>query len=184
MHIPTLREDPAEAGAPSPRLLLRAGYLRQLMAGHYSLLPLAVRVRLKVIGIIREEMNRIGAQEILMPVMHPAELWQRSGRWEIKGDEMFRLKDRKGAELALGMTHEEVVTSLSAELNSYRQLPQSWYQFQTKMRDEPRPKAGLMRTREFTMKDSYSFDLDAEGLDKSFDAHRTAYIRAFKRLGI
>jgi len=184
MHIPTLRDDPAEAGAPSHRLLLRAGYIRQLMAGHYSLLPLAVRVRLKVIGIIREEMNRIGAQEILMPVMHPAELWQRSGRWDVMGDEMFRLKDRKGAALALGMTHEEVVTSLAAELNSYRQLPQSWYQFQTKMRDEPRPKAGLMRTREFTMKDSYSFDLDAEGLDKSFDAHRTAYIRAFKRLGI
>jgi prolyl-tRNA synthetase len=184
MHIPTLRDDPAEAGAPSHRLLLRAGYIRQLMAGHYSLLPLAVRVRLKVIGVIREEMNRIGAQEILMPVMHPAELWQRSGRWEVMGDEMFRLKDRKGAALALGMTHEEVVTSLAAELSSYRQLPQSWYQFQTKMRDEPRPKAGLMRTREFTMKDSYSFDLDAAGLDKSFDAHRTAYIRAFKRLGI
>ncbi|HEY6496792.1 MAG TPA: proline--tRNA ligase [Trebonia sp.] len=184
MHIPTLRDDPAEAGAPSHRLLLRAGYVRQLMAGHYSLLPLAVRVRLKVIGIIREEMNRIGAQEILMPVMHPAELWQRSGRWDVMGDEMFRLKDRKGAALALGMTHEEVVTSLAAELSSYRQLPQSWYQFQTKMRDEPRPKAGLMRTREFTMKDSYSFDLDAEGLDRSFDAHRSAYIRAFKRLGI
>jgi prolyl-tRNA synthetase len=184
MHIPTLREDPAEAGAPSHRLLLRAGYIRQLMAGHYSLLPLAVRVRLKVIGIIREEMNRIGAQEILMPVMHPAELWQRSGRWEIMGDEMFRLKDRKGAALALGMTHEEVVTSLSAELNSYRELPQMWYQFQTKLRDEPRPKAGLMRTREFTMKDSYSFDLDAAGLDKSFDAHRDAYLRAFARIGI
>jgi prolyl-tRNA synthetase len=184
MHIPTLREDPAEAGAPSHRLLLRAGYIRQLMAGHYSLLPLGVRVRLKVIGIIREEMNRIGAQEILMPVMHPAELWQRSGRWELMGDEMFRLKDRKGAELALGMTHEEVVTSLSAELNSYRELPQMWYQFQTKLRDEPRPKAGLMRTREFTMKDSYSFDLDAAGLDKSFDAHRTAYLRAFERIGI
>jgi prolyl-tRNA synthetase len=184
MHIPTLRDDPAEAGAPSHRLLLRGGYIRQLMAGHYSLLPLAVRVRLKVIGIIREEMNRIGAQEILMPVMHPAELWQRSGRWEVMGDEMFRLKDRKGGALALGMTHEEVVTSLAVELSSYRQLPQSWYQFQTKMRDEPRPKAGLMRTREFTMKDSYSFDLDAEGLDASFDAHRTAYIRAFKRLGI
>src|ERR1700742_1453199 len=184
MHIPTLREDPAEAGAPSHRLLLRAGYVRQLMAGHYSLLPLGVRVRLKVIGIIREEMNRIGAQEILMPVMHPAELWQRSGRWDVMGDEMFRLKDRKGAALALGMTHEEVVTSLAAELSSYRQLPQSWYQFQTKMRDEPRPKAGLMRTREFTMKDSYSFDLDAAGLDASFDAHHAAYARAFTRMGI
>ena len=184
MHIPTLRDDPAEAGAPSHRLLLRAGYIRQLMAGHYSLLPLAVRVRLKVIGIIREELNRIGAQEILMPVMHPAELWQLSGRWQLMGDEMFRLKDRKGAQLALGMTHEEIVTSLAAELSSYRDLPQMWYQFQTKLRDEPRPKAGLMRTREFTMKDSYSFDLDAAGLDKSFDAHHAAYSRAFTRIGI
>ena len=184
MHIPTLREDPAEAGAPSHRLLLRAGYIRQLMAGHYSLLPMAVRVRLKVIGIIREEMNRIGAQEILMPVMHPAEIWHRSGRWDVMGDEMFRLRDRKGAELALGMTHEEIVSSLATELNSYRELPQSWYQFQTKLRDEPRPKAGLMRTREFTMKDSYSFDLDAEGLDNSFNAHREAYLRAFERMGI
>src|SRR5580698_2353130 len=168
MHIPTLREDPGEAGAPSHRLLLRAGYIRQLM----------------VIGIIREEMNRIGAQEILMPVMHPAELWQRSGRWEIMGDEMFRLKDRKGAALALGMTHEEIVTSLAAELNSYRGLPQMWYQFQTKLRDEPRPKAGLMRTREFTMKDSYSFDLGWDELDVSFNRHREAYQRSFERLGI
>jgi prolyl-tRNA synthetase len=184
MHIPTLRDDPAEAGAPSHRLLLRAGYVRQLMAGHYSLLPLAVRVRLKVIGIIRDEMNKIGAQEILMPVMHPAEVWLRSGRWEVMGDEMFRLKDRKGADMALGMTHEEIVSTLATELNSYRELPQSWYQFQTKMRDEPRPKAGLMRTREFTMKDSYSFDLDADGLDKSFEAHHRAYARAFERMGI
>ncbi len=184
MHIPTLRDDPAEAGAPSHRLLLRAGYVRQLMAGHYSLLPLAVRVRLKVIGIIRDEMNKIGAQEILMPIMHPAEVWLRSGRWEVMGDEMFRLKDRKGADMALGMTHEEIVSTLATELNSYRELPQSWYQFQTKMRDEPRPKAGLMRTREFTMKDSYSFDLDAEGLDRSFEAHHQAYARAFERMGI
>jgi len=184
MHIPTLREDPADAGAPSHRLLLRAGYIRQLMAGHYSLLPLAVRVRLKVIGVIREEMNRIGAQEILMPVLHPAEAWQRSGRWESIGEEMFRLRDRKGADLALGMTHEEIVATLATELSSYRGLPQMWYQFQTKLRDEARPKAGLMRTREFTMKDSYSFDLDAAGLDKSFDLHRGAYIRAFERLGI
>jgi prolyl-tRNA synthetase len=184
MHIPTLRDDPAEAGAPSHRLLLRAGYIRQLMAGHYSLLPLAVRVRLKVIAIIREEMNRIGAQEFLMPVMHPAEVWQRSGRWELMGEEMFRLQDRKSADLALGMTHEEVVSTLATELNSYKELPQMWYQFQTKLRDEPRPKAGLMRTREFTMKDSYSFDLDAAGLDRSFDAHHAAYTRAFTRLGI
>jgi prolyl-tRNA synthetase len=184
MHIPTLREDPAEAGAPSHRLLLRAGYIRQLMAGHYSLLPLAQRVRLKVIAIIREEMDRIGAQEILMPVMHPAEAWTRSGRWDVMGEEMFRLRDRKGADLALGMTHEEIIATLATELNSYRELPQMWYQFQTKLRDEPRPKAGLMRTREFTMKDSYSFDLDAEGLDRSFGLHREAYIRAFSRLGI
>jgi prolyl-tRNA synthetase len=184
MHIPTLRDDPAEAGAPSHRLLLRGGYVRQLMAGHYSLLPLAVRVRLKVIGIIRDEMNKIGAQEILMPIMHPADVWQRSGRWEVMGDEMFRLRDRRGADMALGMTHEEIVSTLATELNSYRELPQSWYQFQTKMRDEPRPKAGLMRTREFTMKDSYSFDLDAEGLDRSFEAHHRAYARAFERMGI
>jgi prolyl-tRNA synthetase len=184
MYIPTLRDDPADAGAPSHRLLLRGGYIRQLMAGHYSLLPLAQRVRLKVIQIIREEMNGIGAQEILMPVMHPAELWQTSGRWEVMGDEMFRLKDRKGSDLALGMTHEEIVSTLATELDSYRQLPQLWYQFQTKLRDEPRPKAGLMRTREFTMKDSYSFDLGADGLDVSFRAHRDAYARAFDRLGI
>ena len=184
MHIPTLREDPAEAGAPSHRLLLRAGYIRQLMAGHYTLLPLAVRVRLKVIGIIREEMNRIGAQEILMPVMHPADPWLRSGRWKLMGEAMFRLKDRRGADMALGMTHEEIVATLAGELSSYRELPQMWYQFQTKLRDEARPKAGLMRTREFTMKDSYSFDLDAAGLDKSFDAHHRAYARAIERLGI
>ena len=184
MHIPTLRDDPADAGAPSHRLLLRAGYIRQLMAGHYSLLPLGQRVRLKVIGIIREEMDRIGAQEILMPVMHPAELWQRSGRWELMGDELFKLKDRKGAGFVLGMTHEEVVSTLATEMDSYRELPQMWYQIQTKMRDEPRPKAGLMRTREFTMKDSYSFDLDAAGLDASFRAHRDAYVRIFERLSI
>jgi prolyl-tRNA synthetase len=184
MHIPTLRDDPADAGAPSHRLLLRAGYVRQLMAGHYSLLPLGQRVRLKVIDIIREEMNRIGAQEILMPVMHPAELWLRSGRSEVMGEEMFRLRDRKGAEMVLGMTHEEVVSTLASELSSYRELPQAWYQFQTKLRDEPRPKAGLMRTREFTMKDSYTFDLGPDGLDVAFLAHKGAYARIFERLGI
>jgi prolyl-tRNA synthetase len=184
MHIPTLRDDPADAGAPSHRLLLRGGYIRQLMAGHYSLLPLGQRVRLKVIDIIREEMNRIGDQEILMPVMHPAEIWQRSGRWELMGDEMFRLRDRKGADLALGMTHEEIVSTLATELSSYRELPQAWYQFQTKLRDEPRPKAGLMRTREFTMKDAYTFDLGPDELDVSFRAHHAAYVRIFERLGI
>jgi prolyl-tRNA synthetase len=184
MHIPTLRDDPADAGAPSHRLLLRAGYIRQLMAGHYSLLPLGQRVRLKVIEIIRKEMNAAGAQELLMPVMHPAELWQTSGRWDLMGDEMFRLKDRRGADLALGMTHEEIIATLATELDSYRELPQMWYQIQTKLRDEPRPKAGLMRTREFTMKDSYSFDLGPDGLDVSFNAHRDAYARIFERLSI
>src|SRR5215468_10697281 len=184
MHIPTLREDPAEAKAPSHRLLLRAGYIRQLMAGHYSLLPLAVRVRAKVIEIIRQEMDRIGAQEVLLPVMHPAEIWQRSGRWELMGEEMFRLKDRRGADLALGMTHEEIFAVLAQELNSHKQLPQAWYQFQTKLRDEPRPRAGLLRVREFTMKDSYTFDLDAAGLDAAFDRHYAAYLRIFERLSI
>ncbi|MYS82193.1 proline--tRNA ligase [Embleya scabrispora] len=184
LYVPTLRQDPADADAVSHRLLVRAGYIRQLMAGHYSLLPLAVRVRAKVVAIIREEMNRIGSQEMILPTMHPAEIWQKSGRWEVMGDEMFRLKDRKGSDLALGMTHEEIFTTLAHELSSYRDLPQTWYQFQTKFRDEPRPKSGLIRVREFTMKDSYSFDLDAEGLDRSFEAHRQAYVRIFQRLGI
>ena len=184
MFIPTLREDPADAGAPSHRLLLRGGYMRQLMAGHYSLLPLAVRVRAKVIEIIRQEMNQIGAQEVLLPDMHPAEIWERSGRWETMGEEMFRLTDRKGARLALAMTHEEIFAVLATELNSHKQLPQAWYQFQTKFRDEPRPRAGLIRTREFTMKDSYSFDLDRVGLDAAFDRHHAAYLRIFERLGL
>ncbi|MFD7729274.1 proline--tRNA ligase [Kitasatospora phosalacinea] len=168
----------------SHRLLVRAGFVRQLMAGHYSLLPLAVRVRGKIIDVVREEMTRIGSQEWILPALHPAEIWQRSGRWEVMGDEMFRLKDRKGTDLALGMTHEEIFTTLAQELSSYRQLPQMWYQFQTKFRDEPRPKSGLLRVREFTMKDSYSFDADQAGLDRSFDLHHEAYTRVFARLGI
>ena len=184
LHIPTLREDPADADAASHRLLVRAGFIRQLMAGHYSLLPLGMRVRAKVINVIREEMNRIGAQEFLMPCLQPAQLWEKSGRLAVMGEEMFRLKDRKGAEVVLGMTHEEIFAHLAEELSSYRELPQSWYQFQTKFRDEPRPKSGLLRVREFTMKDSYSFDLDSDGLDKSFDAHYQAYTRIFERLGI
>jgi prolyl-tRNA synthetase len=183
-YVPTLRQDPADAEAASHRLLVRAGFIRQLMAGHYMLLPLAVRVRARIIGVVREEMDRIGAQECLLPAMHPAEVWQRSGRWEAMGEELFRVRDRKGAEVALGMTHEEVFTTLALELRSYRDLPQIWYQFQTKFRDEPRPKGGLLRVREFTMKDSYSFDLDAEGLDRSFELHRQAYARSFERLGI
>jgi prolyl-tRNA synthetase family II len=184
LHIPTLREDPADADAASHRLLLRAGFIRQLMAGHYSLLPLGNLVRLKVTAVIREEMNRIGAQEFLMPSMHPRQLWERSGRVAVMGDELFRLKDRKGADLVLAMTHEEAVTTLAGELSSYRQLPQSWYHIQIKFRDEPRPRSGLIRVREFTMKDSYSFDLDQAGLDASFEAHRRAYERIFARLGI
>jgi prolyl-tRNA synthetase len=184
LYIPTLREDPAEADARSHGLLLRAGFIRQLMAGHYTLLPLATRVRAKVIAIIREEMNAIGSQEFLLPTMHPAEIWQRTGRWDLMGELLFRLRDRKGADMALGVTHEEIFTTVASELSSYRQLPQMWYQFQTKYRDEPRPKSGLMRTREFTMKDSYSFDLTPEGLDRSFDAHQAAYQRIFERLSI
>jgi prolyl-tRNA synthetase len=183
LHIPTLREDPADAEVASHRLLLRAGFIRQLMAGHYSMLPLGMRVRAKIIDIIREEMNAIGAQEFLLPAMHPAEIWERSGRLGTV-DVMFRLKDRKGADMVLGFTHEEIFTTVAAELASYRELPQFWYQFQTKFRDEARPKSGLLRVREFTMKDSYSFDLDEAGLDKSFDTHRGAYERIFARLGI
>ena len=184
MHIPTLREDPADAGAPSHRLLVRAGYIRQLHAGHYSLLPLAVRVRAKVIDIIREEMNRIGAQELLVPTMHPKEVWERSGRTETMADVMFMLTDHKGGENVLAVTNEEIFTLLAQELNSHKQLPQSWYQFQTKFRDEARPRAGLLRVREFTMKDSYSFDLEPAGLDVSFDKHRTAYLEIFARLSL
>src|SRR5271165_2871506 len=184
LHIPTLRDDPADADAASHRLLLRAGFIRQLMAGHYSLLPLGMRVRAKIIAIIRDEMSQIGGQEFLLPAMHPAQIWEKSGRLAIIGEEMFRLKDRKGADLVLGFTHEEIFTTLALELSSYRQLPQFWYQFQVKFRDEPRPKSGLIRVREFTMKDSYSFDIDEAGLDRSFDMHRAAYERIFARLGI
>ncbi len=184
LHIPTLRDDPADADAASHRLLLRAGFIRQLMAGHYSLLPLGIRVRAKVMRIIREEMNRIGGQEFLLPCMQPAHIWEKSGRLEVMGEEMFRLRDRRGAEVVLGMTHEEIFATLALEFASYRELPQFWYQFQTKFRDEPRPKSGLLRVREFTMKDSYSFDVDEAGLDVSFDAHKAAYERIFARLGI
>src|SRR5271166_6514918 len=184
LHIPTLREDPADADAASHRLLLRAGFIRQLMAGHYSLLPLGIRVRAKVIQIIREEMNAIGGQEFLLPSMQPVQIWEKSGRVAVMGEEMFKLKDRRGAEVVLGMTHEEIFATLALELASYRQLPQFWYQFQTKFRDEPRPKSGLLRVREFTMKDSYSFDVDEAGLDASFELHRAAYTTIFARLGI
>lgn len=185
MFIPTLREDPADAEVTSHRLLVRAGYIRQLTAGVYSLLPLAARTRLKVMEIIREEMNRVGAQEFFLPAIHPAEIWKESGRWEVMGDNMFRLHDRKNAEMVLGMTHEEVVTSIVRNsISSYRQLPQVWYQIQTKFRDEARPKSGLLRVREFTMKDAYSFDVDRAGLDKAFQDQHDAYVKIFTRCGL
>lgn len=183
--IPTLRDDPAQAEAVSHRLLQRAGCIRQLTAGVYSLLPLAQRVRLKIMEIIRDEMEQIGAQEFLLPALTPAEIWQESGRWDALDEIMFRLKDRRGSQMALGLTHEEVFTVIArADLNSYRQLPQIWYQMQTKFRDEARPKSGLLRVREFTMKDSYSFDLDTEGLDLAFEKHRAAYANIFTRCSV
>ena len=184
LFIPTLRDAPAEADAVSHRLLVRGGFMRQLQSGHYSMLPLGWKVHQKVGEVIRQEMDGIGAQEFLLPAMHPASVWQASGRWESMGDEMFRLTDRKGADLALGMTHEEVFAGIAGELNSYRDLPQLWYQIQWKFRDEPRPKSGLLRVREFAMKDSYSFDLDDAGLDRSFDLHHDAYLRIFRRLDL
>ena len=182
--IPTLRDEPQGAEAVSHQLLLRAGFARQLMAGVYSLLPLGFRVTQKITNIIRSEMNDIGGQEFKLPAMHPREIWERSGRWEGMGSELFRLKDRRGSDIALGMTHEEIFTSVAAELRSYKQLPQIFYQFQTKFRDEARPKSGLLRVREFTMKDSYSMDLDQAGLDSAFDRHLEAYRRIFKRIGL
>src|SRR5438067_9186788 len=183
--VPTLKEVPADAVVASHQLLVRAGYIRQLLAGVYSILPLGQRSILKIADIVREEMNAIGAQEFLLPALNPRELWEESGRWTVMGENMFRLKDRKGADLCLAMTHEEVFTAIArAELRSYRQLPQTWYQLQTKFRDEPRPKSGLLRVRQFTMKDSYSFDVSREGLDESFEHHRQAYVKIFGRCGL
>ena len=183
--IPTLREAPAEAEVPSHILLLRGGYVRQLASGIYSFLPLAQRVMLKITRIIRDELDRMGAQEFALPALHPAEIWQESGRWEAMGPNMFRLEDRSGRDMCLGMTHEEVFASIARnELRSYRQLPQVWYQVQTKFRDEPRPKSGLLRVRQFTMKDSYSFDVDWEGLDRSYRKHYDLYCRIYDRCGL
>ena len=185
LFIPTLREAPADAEVASHKFLLRAGYVRQLGAGIYSYLFLAQRSMGKITAIVREEMDRIGAQEFLLPALLPSDLWRESGRWTTMGDNMFRLKDRKGAELCLGMTHEEIMTGIArSELRSYKQLPQIWYQIQTKFRDEPRPKSGLLRVRTFLMKDSYSFDLDAAGLDRSYDLHDAAYRKIFSRCGL
>ena len=182
--IPTLRDDPADAEAVSHKLLVRGGFMRQLMSGSWSLLPLGVRVCHKIEAILRREMVRIGAQEFSLPTLQPAELWQRTGRWELMGDEMFRLRDRRQTDLCLAVTHEEIFTALAGELRSYRQLPQIWFQIQNKFRDEPRPKSGLLRVREFAMKDSYSLDLDREGLDRAFQLHFDAYRRAFSRMGL
>ena len=184
LFIPTLREAPAEAEAVSHQLLVRGGFIRQLQSGHYSMLPLAWKVNKKIVKILREEMDLIGAQEIMLPAMHPASLWQKSGRWDAIGDDMFRFLDRKDADQVLAMTNEEVIATVALELSSYRDLPQMWYQIQTKFRDEPRPKSGLLRVREFDMKDSYSIDIDDEGLDKSFNLHHQAYERIFVRLGL
>jgi prolyl-tRNA synthetase len=185
LFLPTLKEAPADALVASHRLPVRAAFVRQLGAGIYDYLPLAKRTLRKIEGIIREEMNAIGGQEFYLAALHPAEIWKESGRWEVMGDNMFRLKDRKGADHCLGMTHEEVFTTIArAELRSYRQLPQVWYQIQTKFRDEPRPKSGLLRVRQFTMKDAYTFDLDQAGLDRGYEDQRRAYERIFTRCGL
>ncbi len=184
LFLPTLREAPSDAEVASHKFLLRAGYVRQLGAGLYSYLFLGQRSINKIVAIVREEMNKI-AQEFLLPALLPADLWRESGRWTAMGQNMFRLEDRKGAELCLGMTHEEVMTDIARkELRSYKQLPQIWYQIQTKFRDEPRPKSGLLRVRQFLMKDAYSFDIDEAGLDRSYQLHDQAYRAIFARCGL
>ena len=183
--IPTLKEDPADAEAVSHKLMVRAGFVRQLAAGIYVYLPLGQRVMEKITTIIREEITAIGGQEITMPVILPAEIWQQSGRWDTIGGEMFRLKDRNQRDMCLGMTHEEVIAWLAArEIHSYRDLPQLWFQIQTKERDEARPKSGVLRTREFVMKDSYSLDRDVAGLEVQYESHRQAYCKIYDRCGL
>ena len=185
LFFTSLRDDPAEAEMASHRLLVRAGYVRQLGAGIYSLLPLGFRVHRRIEQVIREEINAIGGQEMEMPVVHPADLWRQSGRYDKIGPEMARFTDRGGRDMVLAMTHEEVVAQLVGELvSSYRQLPVIVYHFQTKFRDEPRARGGLIRVREFVMKDSYSVDIDEAGLDRSYDLHHAAYTRIFERLGL
>ena len=184
LFIPTLREAPADAEVASHKYLVRAGYIRQLAAGIYSFLFLGHRSMLKIANVVREEMDTIG-QEFYLPALHPREIWEASGRWQVMGDNMFRLKDRSGRDLCLGMTEEEVMTEIARkELRSYKQLPQIWYQIQQKFRDEPRPKSGLLRVRQFTMKDSYSFDIDAAGLDVSYQKHHDVYCKIFDRCGL
>src|ERR1700674_2398757 len=184
LFIPTLRDAPAAADVASHKFLVRAGYIRQLAAGIYSYLFLGNRSFHKIVAIVREEMDGIG-QEFLLPALHPREIWEASGRWALMGDNLFRLKDRKGAHLALGMTEEEVMTEIARkELRSYKQLPQIWYQIAPKFRDELRPKSGLLRVRQFMMKDAYSFDIDAAGLDLSYKKHYETYCRIFDRCGL
>ncbi len=183
--IPTLRDNPADAEFPSHQLLIRGGFVRQLAAGIYSFLPLGQRTALKIMNIIRDELNAAGAQEFFLPALHPADLWQESGRWNDMGENMFRLKDRANRDLCLGMTHEEIFTDIARkEVRSYKDLPQIWYQIQTKFRDEARPKSGLLRLRQFIMKDSYSFDVDWDGLDRSYLLHHDVYCRIFTRCGL
>ena len=182
LFLPTLREAPADAEAVSHKLLVRGGFIRQVSAGVWTFLPLGWRVHEKVVQIIREELDAIGAQEMLMPVLTPAELWKATGRYDIP--EVFKLRDRNDREFVLPMTHEETITFHAREIRSYRDLPQMLYHFQTKDRDEPRPRAGLIRVREFIMKDSYSYDRDEEGLDRSFQLHKGAYDRIFERCGL
>jgi prolyl-tRNA synthetase len=184
LFIPTLREAPADAEVASHKFLVRSGYIRQLAAGLYSYLFLGNRSFNKIMAIVRGEMDKIG-QEFYLPVLHPREVWEASGRWDLMGDNLFRLKDRKGADMCLGMTEEEVMTSIALkELRSYKQLPQIWYQIAPKFRDEPRPKSGLLRVRQFMMKDAYSFDIDAAGLDVSYKKHYETYCRIFDRCGL
>ncbi len=182
--IPTLRDAPGDAEAVSHALLVKGGFIRQLHSGHYSMLPLGWKVHQKVADIVRQEMNAIGGQEFSLPTMHPAGIWKESGRWDTMGEIMFRLTDRRHNDLALGITHEEIFATVAAELSSYKELPQMWYHIQTKFRDEARPKSGLLRVREFAMKDSYSFDIDGEGLDAAFQDHHEAYLRIFERFGL
>ena len=184
LFIPTLREAPADAEVASHKFLVRAGYIRQLAAGLYSYLFLGNRSFSKITGIVRQEMDKIG-QEFFLPALHPRELWEASGRWGLMGENLFRMKDRKGADLCLEMTAEEVMTDIARkELRSYKQLPQIWYQIAPKFRDEPRPKSGLLRVRQFMMKDAYSFDIDAAGLDVSYKKHYETYCRIFDRCGL
>src|ERR671933_451703 len=181
--LPMLKEAPADAEAVSHRLIVRAGLARQLGAGMWTWLPAGWRAHQRAVQIVREELDAIGGQEMLMPVLQPAELWRRSGRYDI--DEVFKLQDRRGADLVLAMTHEENVTfHVAREIRSYRDLPKILYHIQVKERDEPRPRAGVLRTREFIMKDSYSFDRDEEGLAASYELHREAYHRIFERCGL